>query len=124
MICSNFSYSVNLFHEGYSSWSFGVPCSSDLGAMTFESSCSGFSEIQLSVTEAPASQDLFVCSLKISLEDYYRQFKNFFVESPFVKAAKDLANEVMRYVLFFRSAANAFLCSGNVLQANLGMFNL
>ena len=111
------------FHEDLSSWSFGVSSALESDAMTFDSSSIGFSEICLSV-EDDLEQDSFVCSLKIALEEYYKDFKNFFIESSFVKQIRVLANEVMRHILSFRSAANAFLCKGNVLQANLGIFNL
>ena len=111
------------FHEELSSWSFGVSSALESNALTFDSSCIGFSEICLSI-ENDLPQDSFFCSLKIALEEYYRNFKNFFIESSFVTQIRVLANEVMRLILSFRSAANAFLCKGNVLQANLGIFNL
>ena len=111
------------FHEEFSSWSFGVSSALESDGMTFDSSSIGFSDIYLSIKN-DCAQDSFVCSLKIALEEYYRDFKDFFIESSFVKQIRVLANEVMRHILSFRSAANAFLCKGNVLQANLGIFNL
>lgn len=113
----------SLNHEEFSSWSFVVPCTLESDAAALDSFRIGFSEIQLSVKEE-LPQESFFCSLKIALEEYYREFRNFFIESPFAKQVKVLANDVMRLILSFRSAANAFLCKGNVLQANLGIFNL
>ena len=113
----------SVFHEDSFSWSFGVSSARESDVMTFDSSSIGSSEIYLSVHEE-FSLDSFACSLKIALEEYYKDCMNFFIESPFVQQVKEIANEVMRHVLSFRSAANAFLCKGNVLQANLGIFNL
>lgn len=113
----------SVIHEDLSSWCFGVSCALESDVMAFDLSDIGFSEFHLSIKEE-LPQDSFVCSLKIAVEEYCRDCRNFFVESPFVKQVKVLAENVIRHILSFRSAANAFLGEGNLLQANLGIFSL
>lgn len=127
MTDTTITFSAEILHGNSFSWSFGAVCSEECQDLKFiETSYPGFSEIHLSIRDTLSClKDRFVFQIRSSVESCYAHCKSFFIESPFVKPVKKVVKALKEVMARgFRSAANAFLSTGCVPQANLGIFTL